>query len=122
MPLPADDVLTPALKARFNSPVTGFDLQSLAHRIDAEHVERRLKVETEHEAQLFGHGLIFFNLENWYSAAWMIESSLRLMGLYGLARRNADRIVIKRNILEFETYQRPFRILRSFILVICMLI
>jgi len=43
-------------------------LQNLIARIGADHVKRRLEVETEHETQLFGQGLIFFNLENWYSA------------------------------------------------------
>src|SRR5258707_15284191 len=77
------------------------DLQNLIARIGAEHVERRLKVETEHEAQLFGQGLIFFNLENWYSAPWIIRSALKLFGLYDRARRNADHIVVRRNTLEF---------------------
>ena len=39
-------------------------LQNLIARIGTEHVERRLKIEIEREAQLFGQGLIFFNLEN----------------------------------------------------------
>jgi hypothetical protein len=33
-------------------------LQDLIERIGSEHVERRLKIEVEHEAQLFGQGLI----------------------------------------------------------------
>jgi len=44
----------------------GTSLQDLIERIGSEHVEQRLKIEVEHEAQLFGQGLIFFNLENWY--------------------------------------------------------
>jgi predicted MPP superfamily phosphohydrolase len=77
--------------------MTATALQGLAKRIGAEHVERRLKVETEHEAQLFGQGLIFFNLENWYSAPWIVRTVLRMTGLYGRARRNADHVVIRRN-------------------------
>jgi uncharacterized protein len=83
-------------------------LQDLITRIGAEHVERRLKVETEHEAQLFGQGLIFFNLENWYSAPWIIRSALKLFGLYGRARRNADHIVVRRNTLEFVKLPAAF--------------
>ena len=79
------------------TPVTATALQDLITRIGAEHVERRLKVETEHEAQLFGQGLIFFNLENWYSAPWIIRSALKLTGQYSRARRNADHIVVRRN-------------------------
>ena len=54
--------------------VPAIALQNLIERIGAEHVERRLKVETEHGTQLFGQGLIFFNLENWYSAPWILEA------------------------------------------------
>src|ERR1700693_2037033 len=83
-------------------------LHDLIGRIGAEHVERRLKVETEHEAQLFGQGLIFFNLENWYSAPWIIRSALKLIGLCSRARRNADQIVARRNKLEFENLPPAF--------------
>jgi len=83
-------------------------LQDLIDRIGVEHVERRLKVEAEHEAQLFGQGLIFFNLENWYSAPWIIGSALKVTGLYGRARRNADQIVVRRNALEFVNLPPTF--------------
>ena len=53
--------------------MTATALQDLIARIGSEHVERRLNVETKHEAQLFGQGLIFFNLENWYSAPWILK-------------------------------------------------
>ena len=82
-------------------------LQDLMDRIGAEHVEQRLEVE-EHEAQLFGQGLIFFNLENWYSAPSVIRRALKLIGLYSRARRNADQIAIKRNILEFSNLPKAF--------------
>jgi uncharacterized protein len=88
--------------------VTILALQSVVDRIGAEHVERRLQVETEHEAQLFGQGRIVFNLENWYSAPWIIGSALKLMGLYGRARHNADQIAIRTNLLEFESLPPAF--------------
>ncbi len=75
-------------------------LQTLIDRIGAEHVERRLKIETEHEAQLFGQGTLIFNLENWYSAPLFIEIALKLTGLYGRARKNADRILVRRNTVS----------------------
>jgi predicted MPP superfamily phosphohydrolase len=83
-------------------------LQDLMDRIGAEHVERRLQVEAKHEAQLFGQGLIFFNLENWYSAPLIIGSVLKLTGLYDRARRNADQVVIRRNALEFANLPPAF--------------
>ena len=72
-------------------------LQDLINRIGAEHVEQRLKTEREHEAQLFGQGTIFFNLENAPFLAQIIKTALQLTGLYGRARRNADRVLIRRN-------------------------
>jgi predicted MPP superfamily phosphohydrolase len=89
-------------------PLTAPSLQDLINRIGAEHVTRRLKVEAEHEAQLFGQGLIFFNLENWYSAPAIIRNALKLTGLYSRARRNADQVVIRRNALEFASLPLAF--------------
>jgi uncharacterized protein len=97
------------LEGEVQSPtVTILALQSLVDRIGTEHVEQRLKVETEHEAQLFGQGLIIFNLENWYSAPKVIGSALKLMGLYDRARNNADQIAIRGNLLEFESLPPAF--------------
>src|SRR6266480_4562141 len=83
-------------------------LQNLIARIGVEHVERRLKIETEHEAQLFGQGLIFFNLENWYSAPWIIRGALKVAGLYGRARSNADQIAVRRNTITLEKLPPAF--------------
>jgi hypothetical protein len=99
--------------------MTATALQGLVERIGAEHVERRLKVETEHEAQLFGQGLIFFNLENWYSAPWIVRNVLRMTGLYGRARRNADQIVIRRNLFALPGLPRHLIISPSCISAIC---
>jgi uncharacterized protein len=93
---------------RSSAAVTTSALQNLVDRIGTEHVEWRLKVEIEHEAQVFGQGLIFFNLENWYLASWIIGRALRLSGLYSRARRNADRIIIRRNVLEFAKLPPAF--------------
>src|SRR5271163_4278482 len=90
------------------SAVTKLSLQGLMDRIGTDHVERRLKVEAEHEVQLFGQGLIFFNLENWYSAPKIIETALKLTGLYNRARRNADNIVIRKNAFEFANLPSGF--------------
>jgi len=83
-------------------------LQDLINRIGNEHVERRLKVETEHEAQLFGQGTIIFNLENWYAAPLVIEIALKLTGLYSRARRNAERVLIRQNTLASAALPTEF--------------
>jgi uncharacterized protein len=83
-------------------------LQSLIERIGAEHVEQRLKTETEHEAQLFGQGTLFFNLENSYSAPSIIGAALKLAGLYARARKNADRVLIRRNAFASPALPKSF--------------
>ena len=83
-------------------------MQDLTKRIGSEHVGRRLKIEAEHEAQLFGQGLIFFNLENWYAAPLIVRSALKLAGLYSRARRNADKIVVRHNIVACERLPPAF--------------
>ena len=75
-------------------------LKTLIERIGHEHVELRLQIEREHEAQLFGQGTLIFNLENSYLAPFVIELGLKLTGLYRVARRNADRVLIKRNLIR----------------------
>ena len=89
-------------------------------RCGVEHVERRLKIEVEHEAQLFGQGLIFFNLENWYAAPWIVRTALKLTGLYGRARRNADHVVVKQHSVAFANLPRHLTISLSFTSAICM--
>jgi len=96
------------LSLESGTAVISTDLRDLAKRIGAEHVERRLKVETDHEAQLFGQGLLFFNVENWRKAPWLIKSALRLIGLYSRARRNADKIVVRRTNLTFDSLPSAF--------------
>ncbi|MDB5654599.1 MAG: metallophosphoesterase, partial [Tardiphaga sp.] len=72
-------------------------LQSLIARIGALHVEKRLQVEADHDHQLFGQGLLFFNLENWLTAPLIVRTALKLTGLYGRARRQADHVTVAHN-------------------------
>ncbi|MDB5617760.1 metallophosphoesterase [Tardiphaga sp.] len=72
-------------------------LQPLIERIGAPHVEARLKIETDHDHQLFGQGLLFFNLENWLTAPMIVRTALKLTGLYKRARRQADLVTVKHN-------------------------
>jgi predicted MPP superfamily phosphohydrolase len=88
--------------------VTATDLQDIIKRIGAGHVERRLSIETDHEAQLFGQGLILFNIENWRKAPWIIRNALKLTGLYGRARRNADQVVVRRTTIACDKLPAAF--------------
>jgi uncharacterized protein len=72
-------------------------LLKLEGRLGRLHARQRLGIETEHEAQIFGQGLNFFHLENWYSVHSVIRTALKLSGLYWRGRRNAERILVRHN-------------------------
>jgi uncharacterized protein len=71
----------------------------LERRLGRLHARQRLGIESDHEARIFGGGLNFFHIENWHSAHAAIRMALRLAGLYGRARRNAERVVLKENVV-----------------------
>jgi uncharacterized protein len=76
-------------------------IRQLERRLGRLHARQRLGIETEHEAQIFGQGLNFFHIENWYSAHTIIRIALRMTGLYWRARRNAERVHVKHNEISF---------------------
>jgi uncharacterized protein len=77
-------------------------LLKLERRLGRLHARQRLGIETEHEAQLFGQGINFFHLENWYSVHAVIRTALKLSGLYWRGRRNAERIHVRHNEVTFK--------------------
>jgi uncharacterized protein len=83
-------------------------LRKLEERLGPLHARRRLGIETDHEAQVFGQGLTFFHLENLYLAPTVIRNVLKLTGLYWRARRNAERIIVRRNDLKFAALPTLF--------------
>jgi predicted MPP superfamily phosphohydrolase len=72
-------------------------LGKLERRMGRLHARQRLGIETDHEAQIFGQGLNFFHIENWYSIHSLIRAALMLAGLYWRGRRNAERIQVRHN-------------------------
>src|SRR4030081_1792264 len=83
-------------------------LRKLEERLGSLHARQRLGMETDHEAQVFGQGLTFFHLENLYLAPAIIRNALKLTGLYWRARRNAERIVVRRNDVRFAALPSRF--------------
>jgi predicted MPP superfamily phosphohydrolase len=69
----------------------------LERRLGRLHARQRLGIESDHEAQIFGHGLNYFHPENWRWAHPLIGYALRLSGLYWRARRNAEQIRVREN-------------------------
>jgi hypothetical protein len=72
----------------------------LEQRLGRIHAKQRLGIETDHEAQIFGQGLNFFHIENWYSIHSFIRKVLKLSGLYWRGRRNAEHVIVKQNTIE----------------------
>lgn len=70
---------------------------ALEKRIGRVHLRQRLGIESDYESKVFGQGIGFFHLENWYSVHSVIRNTLRLMGLYRRGRRNAYDIRIRHN-------------------------
>lgn len=89
------------------------DLLALRERIGRTHLRQRLGLEEDHEAFCFGRpGAHFCYPENWYSVHGLIRHSLRLVGLYERAQRNARSIRIVRNPLNVPGLPRSFEGLR----------
>ena len=74
--------------------------QRLGGRVYA---RQRLGIETDHEAQIFGQGLSFFHIENWYSVHSFIRLLLKLTGLYWRGQANAARVQVRHNDIRFKT-------------------
>ena len=82
--------------------------EKLERRLGRVHARQRLGIETDHEARVFGGGLNFFHIENWYSAHSVIRGALKLSGLYWRGRRNAERIELRRNPVKRPTVPTAF--------------
>ena len=79
--------------------------QRLGGRVYA---RQRLGIETDHEAQIFGQGLNFFHIENWYSVHSLIRILLKLTGLYWRGKANAARVQVRYNDIRFRTLPIAF--------------
>jgi predicted MPP superfamily phosphohydrolase len=72
-------------------------IAKLEQRLGRLHAKLRLGIEDDHEGRVFGQGLNFFHPENWYFSPTVIRGALKLSGLYGRARRNAENVQIRRH-------------------------
>jgi hypothetical protein len=86
--------------------------EKLERRLGRLHARQRLRIEMDHEAQVFGQGLNFFHIENLLFSHFLIEGVLRLTGLYWQGRRNAAKLLLRRN--EMVTGQRAFEVFLPF--------
>ncbi len=89
-------------------PMDPISYAALEKRIGRVHLKQRLGIESDYEAKVFGQGIGFFHLENWYSVHSVIRNGLRLVGLYGRGRRNALDIGIRHNDVVLAGLPKAF--------------
>ena len=83
-------------------------LARLEQRLGRLHANQRLGIETDHEAQIFGQGLSFFHIENWYSIHSIIRGLFKLTGLYWRGVKNAQRVQVRHTNIRFKSLPREF--------------
>lgn len=83
-------------------------LNRLENRLGRLHARQRLGIEADHEAQIFGQGLNFFHLENWYSVHSIIRTAFKLSGLYRRGLKNAAEVQVKTTDLAFASLPKAF--------------
>lgn len=84
----------------------------LEQRLGHLHARQRLGIEQEHESDLFSGGASRFHPENWNALGSLIRISLKLVGLYGRAQRNAHTIELLQNTVELPNLPLPLNGLR----------
>lgn len=82
--------------------------EQLEKRLGRVHARQRIGIEADFEARVFGHGINFFHIENWYSIHSVIRNGLRMLGLYNRGRRNTLNIQLRRSELRLKGLPRAF--------------
>ena len=71
--------------------------ERLERRLGRLHARLRLGIEADHEAQVFGHGINYFHIENLPPSHIAIRMCLKAAGLYGRGQRNATKIELRQH-------------------------
>jgi len=69
----------------------------LVARLGHAHYAQRCHLQAHYVADMIGHGLTLFHIENMRWAHWLIERALKMTGLYGRGQRNALAVRVRRN-------------------------
>jgi predicted MPP superfamily phosphohydrolase len=72
-------------------------LSALEERLGSRYANQRLGIEKDHEAQVFGHGINFFHIENLKLSHALIRAVLLGSGLYWRGAGNAGKVELRRN-------------------------
>ena len=80
----------------------------LEKRLGRLHARLRYGIEQDFEGRIFGGGINFFHIENWYSIHSLIKNALKLAGLYWRGVRNAANVQVTHNRIEHPSLPKPF--------------
>jgi uncharacterized protein len=80
----------------------------LERRLGRLYARQRLGIERDHEARVFGGGINFFHIENWYKGEALIRNALKITGLYRRGQRNAGRIEVRSNVVRSSKLPEVF--------------
>ena len=82
-------------------------LERLEERLGRVHARQRLGMEREYEDRFNGR-VNFFNPDKWYSVHSFFSCALKLTGLYRLGIRNAGRLEVRHNHIDFPNLPSEF--------------
>src|SRR6516164_5153632 len=88
--------------------LTESDFRFLQKRLGPLHAKLRLGIEADHEGQVFGQGINHFHIENSTWSHFVIQTCLKLAGLYWRGRRNAAQIEVRHNYVTSPSIPRAF--------------
>lgn len=83
-------------------------VERLEARLGRLHAKLRLGIEADHEAQVFGQGINYFHFENLPFTHVLLQTCLKLTGLYKRGCRNAARPILRENHIRSKTLPKAF--------------
>lgn len=83
-------------------------IAALEQRLGADLTRRRLAAEADIEARIAGKGRRFTLADNHALGSAIVNGAVRLVGLHGLGRSNATRIVVAENRIESPRLPQAF--------------
>lgn len=100
--------MNPILTDNLSQPPTEQKIrETLERRLGRVHARQRLGIERDHES-VFGHGINFFHVENWYSIHSLFRIALKLTGLYWRGQENSARIQVRHNRIQLRNLPSSF--------------
>ncbi len=83
-------------------------LEQISSRLGQSHTARRLALENRHEDEVTRSRLHFLHRDNWFAHPHVIKLALFLSGLYWRGRRNAAKVIVRRNVIAFPDLPQAF--------------